>query len=160
MTALRDDDGRTGEPGPGLPPVAGTAADVMVRRPKTLPADATVRDVRAALTDGHVHMVLLVDRDEVRGTVLCGTVLRDDLTDLAPADAAALTVARLEGRTVAPEVSAEAVRSRLVATGHRRLAVVADTRRLLGLVCLKREQTGFCSDEGVANRAAGRPDAC
>jgi CBS domain-containing protein len=155
MTALPDEDGRTGGPGPALPPVAGTVADVMVRRPKTLPADATVRDAQYALTDGHVHMALLVDRDELRGTVL-----RDDLTEPAPPDAAALTLARLEGRTVAPEVSAEAVRRRLVATGHRRLAVVTDTGRLLGLVCLKRDHTGFCSDDGVTNRAAGRPDAC
>jgi len=41
-------------------------------------------------------------------------------------------------------------------TGRRRLAVVDPGGRLAGLLCRKRSGRGFCSDEGVAARAADR----
>lgn len=124
-----------------------TAADVMVTVPKTHPVDASVAQVRAAFADDHVHMVLLVSDG-----VLHGTVRRTDLPP-APPDGPALRFATLVGRTVAPDEPAEALRLRLVAAGQRRLAVVGARHALLGLVCLKRSGTGFCTDEGVAARA-------
>ena len=126
-------------------------AEVMVRHPKVLPASATVGAVRAALEDDHVHMVLLAD-----GDVLRGTVVRADLPSTAPPTERALPRSRLAGRTVPPDADAERVREQLVQEGTRRLAVV-DDGRLLGLLCLKRRQTGFCSDADVADRRCEQP---
>lgn len=135
----------------GSPPVPGTVADVMVRRPWVLPGTASLAQAREVLVDGHVHMVLLVTDGRLRGTVT-----RSDLPP-ATADAEpALAWAQLEGRTVAPDEPAEEVRRRMVEQGTRRLAVVDAEARLLGLLCLKRRRTGFCSDDGVAARRAER----
>lgn len=131
--------------------VGRTASDVMVTAPKTLPADASVAQVWATFSDDHVHMVLLVGDG-----VLHTTVRRGDLGADAPPGASARSYGTLAGRTVAPHESAETVRLRLVGSGQRRLAVVGAGHELLGLVCLKRDGTGFCSDEGVAARARER----
>ncbi len=126
-----------------------TVADVMVRRPKTLPADATIAQVRAALLDDHVRVALLVEGDRL--------VAMMERTDLVAARAAspARTRAVLTGRTVAPGLAAGEARRLLLATGRRRLAVVDDEGDLLGLLCLKRRLTGFCSDADVDARATG-----
>ena len=129
----------------------GTVAEVMIRSPKSLPADASVADVRAALDDDHVVMVLLTE-----GLILRGTLLREDLPPGTPDGTPALSLSRLSGRTVAPGEPLIAVHRRLLEDGRRRLAVVDADGKLLGLVCLKRRHTGFCSDAGVAARAAGR----
>ncbi|MGR6964102.1 CBS domain-containing protein [Geodermatophilus sp. URMC 61] len=128
-----------------------TVADVMIGRPKTLPADASVADVRAVLADDHVVMALLTEDG-----VLRGTLLREDVPDTAPAAAPALPLSRLAGRTVAPAALLADVHASLLRTGRRRLAVVGDEGRLLGLLCLKRRRTGYCSDAGVAERARSR----
>lgn len=52
-----------------------------------------------------------------------------------------------------PATSADAARELLIDRGLRRLAVVDHDGTLLGLMCLKRTRTGFCSDEDVASRA-------
>jgi CBS domain-containing protein len=127
-----------------------TVAEVMVTRPKTMERDASVGAVREVLEDDHVHMVLLTG-----GGVLCGTVVRTDLVDACDADPVLLR-ARLAGRTVAPHASAEAARRLLLARGERRLAVVDGEGALLGLLCLKRRRTGFCSDVDVRARALER----
>jgi len=125
-----------------------SVAEVVVRLPKTLAPTATVAQARAALADDHVHMLLITDRGR-----LLGTLLRADLPDTLGADAAALDHAVLEGRTVAPDVSAEQARQVLLRRGQRRLAVVGPNGQLLGLLCLKRRLTGFCSDADVRSRA-------
>lgn len=120
----------------------------MVRRPKSMPADASIADVRALFDDDRVHMALLLhDRH------LVGTVIRADLGVAAGADEPALTIARMAGRTVTPETPLAPVRSHMVATGQRRLAVVDHEGRLLGLLCLERARHGFCSDRDVDARA-------
>ncbi len=128
-----------------------TAADVMITVPKTLPVDASVAQVWATFSDDHVHMVLLTSDG-----ILHSTVRREDLPAGSPPAGPALAHGTLTGRTVAPDEPAEAIRRRLVASGQRRLAVVGAGHELLGLVCLKRSGTGFCSDEGVAARARER----
>jgi CBS domain-containing protein len=134
------------------PGAAGRAVtDVMIGRPKTLPAGASVADVRALLADDHVVMALLTEDG-----VLRGTLLREDVPDTAPGAAPALPLSRLTGRTVAPAVPLADVHELLLRTGRRRLAVVDEAGRLLGLVCLKRRRTGYCSDAGVAERARSR----
>ena len=123
--------------------------DVVVRLPKTLPMSTTVGDARGAFEDDHVHMLLITE-----GGRLLGTLVRDDLPADAEPDETAIGHAVLDGRTVAPAMDAEEARQLLLAGGERRRAVVDDDGRLIGLLCLKRRRTGFCSDEDVAARAA------
>lgn len=125
--------------------------EVMITAPKTLPLDATLADVREAFGDSRVHMVLLA-----RNGLLCGSLLRTDVPDDPAATARAMDLATLTGRTIGPDELIEPIHRRLVESGQRRLAVVDSAGRLLGLLCLKRDQTGFCSDEGVAARALDR----
>lgn len=124
-----------------------TVGEVMVTDPKTMASDTAVGDVRAVFQNDHVHLVLLTEAG-----VLLGTLVREDLRD-APDDAPALPLAVLSGRTIRPTASAEEAEQVLVATGARRLAVVDDEGGLLGLLCLKRRRTGFCSDLDVRARA-------
>ena len=63
--------------------------DVMVKRPKTLPADATVGDVRRFFENPNVLNALLVD-----GTSFVGVLERDDVTPAAPEAAPARELAQ------------------------------------------------------------------
>ena len=125
-------------------------ADVMIRAPKTLPSDASVAQALSALSDEHVHLLLLVDHGR-----LVGTVTRSDLGRSTPPPPAgrALDHASLDGRVVGPAAAADVVMRRMHADGVRRLAVTCPDGRLLGLVCLKHHGRGFCSDEDVGARA-------
>ena len=131
----------------GTTPVVGTAgesvADAMITRPHLHPVDTTVAQAREALTDSHVHLLLLVEDGRLRGTVE-----RGDLDDVADGDRPALDVARLEGRTLPPDQPLPTAYAELVAAAQRRRAVVDGGGRLLGLLCLKRSGSGFCSDAG------------
>jgi CBS domain-containing protein len=139
-------------PCPTTPPVGGVrVADVVVRLPKTMGPRATIADARAAFDDDHVHMLLLTAHGR-----LLGTLVPTDLPEPRSDEKPALAFATLEGRTVSPRLPAEIARQLLVMRGQRRLAVVDDSGRLLGLLCLKRRLTGFCSDSDVAARAADR----
>ena len=72
-----------------------SADQVMVTSPETMPAGASVADVRTALADEHVHMVLLTD-----GDVLRGTIVRADLTPgRSPTDSALELSTLLVGRS-------------------------------------------------------------
>lgn len=128
------------------------AADVMVRHPRVLPSSASIAEVVTSLDSEHVHMVLLTE-----GATLVGTLVRADLPADLPAgaygDRPALALARLESRTVTPDAPAASVQRYLVERGFRRLAVVDADGALLGLMCLKQRQTGFCTDQDVAARA-------
>lgn len=124
--------------------------DAVVRRPKLLGADATVADARHCLAGGKVHAALVVDGDR-----LLTVIVPEDVLD-AHGDDLARDHGRIEGRTVSPAADLEAVRNHMVDLGIRRLAVVDDELRLIGLLALKRSSLGFCSDEGIAARAAER----
>lgn len=128
-----------------------TAADVMITQVKTLPDCACIAQVRDQFADDHVHMVLLV-----RAGVLHGTLLRSDLPADLPSGSSAVGVSTLAGRTAAPGDDMERIRRTMAQHGLRRLAVIDERRRLLGLVCLKRSATGFCDDAGVAARRRER----
>lgn len=128
---------------------ARVAAELAIRHPKTLAADVTIGVVRAQLADDHVHIALLTD-----GGRLVGTLLRTDLPAFLEDAAPALPHARLDGRVVTPERSAARVHAELVQHRLRRVAVVGADGTLLGLICLNRRRSGFCSDEDVAARAA------
>ncbi|HUR48137.1 MAG TPA: CBS domain-containing protein [Acidimicrobiales bacterium] len=128
---------------------------VMINAPKTLPATASMAEVRAAFEDDHLHLLLIVDEHgRLRGTVDRadpGVVEPDAVAPHEPA----VRVATLEGRTIAPDTNADGARRLLFARGERRRAVVDERGRLLGLLCLKRSGSGFCSDAGVAARGRG-----
>lgn len=142
------------EPVAGEQAPVGTGAlvrDVMLRRPKTMPAETSVEEARAALANDHVHLVLLTD-----GSTLVGTLARTDLPPGGPGSGPALPWSTLRDRTVPATAPADAVPAILAARGLRRLAVVDDDGTLLGLICLKRRRTGFCSDRDVESRARAR----
>src|SRR6476619_4831235 len=128
----------------------------MVREPKVVDAAATLEQVRCLLVDDHVHMVLLTD-----GRYLVGTMTRDDLPGSGARPcipdhsrrSVALSWSRLTGRTVPATASASATLQAMVDSDRRRLAVIDEDRRLLGLLCLKANHTGFCSDQDVQSRA-------
>jgi hypothetical protein len=138
-------------PGSNLPDVGEprAAADAMVTIPKTLGEQSDVGTVRRELDDDHVHMVLVVD-DQQR---LLTTITRSDLPLSVPNSMRAIEVGQLVGRTTRPTTPIIDITAWLDRTGERRLAVTDDRGRLLGLLCLKRNRTGYCSDEGVAARA-------
>ncbi len=127
-----------------------TVADAMVRFPKTCSRRTTVRQARTLFEDGHVHALLVVDRG-----VLLAVVERDDLLG-RPADAPVRWLGPLRGRTAGPSAELTVVRDAMRAAGRRRVAVVDGNGTLLGLLCLKRSGTGFCSDAGIRARAADR----
>lgn len=133
-------------------------SDVMLRHPKVLDAQATVDEAGAALTNDHVHMVLLTE-----GSTLVGTLVRTDLPQAAQGSSQgsgpALMWSTLRDRTVPSAAPADAAQDLLIERGLRRLAVVDHDGTLLGLMCLKRSRTGFCSDEDVASRARSRRPA-
>lgn len=122
--------------------------DAVVRRPKLLDADATVAEARHCLAGGKVHAALVVD-----GGRLLTVIEPADVLD-AHGDDLARDHGRLQGRTVSPDADLETVRDHMVEQGIRRLAVVGPDARLIGLLALKRTTRGFCSDEGIAARAA------
>ena len=121
--------------------------DVVVRLPKTLGSNASVAQARAALQDDHVHMLLITD-DEGR---LLGTITRDDLIGL-DSGAPALQHAVLRDRTIEPATSAAEALRLMTARGERRRAVVDPDGHLLGLLCVKRRLSGFCSDADARAR--------
>ncbi|MFD8496418.1 CBS domain-containing protein [Amycolatopsis sp. NPDC059657] len=131
--------------------IGKTVGDVVLRLPKTLPAQTTVRQARDCFADDHVHMLLFTEAGR-----LLGTLVREDITEDIDGTDHALAHARLSGRIVAADLPAEHVRHLMLARGQRRLAVLADDGALLGLLCLKRRRTGFCCDADVAARSVER----
>ena len=115
-----------------------TISDVMLRRPKTLAADATVADARAMFENKSMQLLLLVDDGRFVGAV--SRIPEDAEAELPVAgftdDAAPITTEADLPVTVALE--------RL---GHQpggRLIVVDEDGTLLGLVCVTASGQDFC----------------
>jgi CBS-domain-containing membrane protein len=125
----------------------GAVGDAMLRRPRTTGMATTVGHARDFFRNDHVHALLVV-----AGRRLVAVVERADLTD-AHDSAPAWSVGTLTGRTVTQEVGTEETKAAMRAAGRRRFAVVAPDGTLLGLLCLKRSGSGFCSDDDVRARA-------
>ncbi|HEY1276898.1 MAG TPA: CBS domain-containing protein [Thermoleophilaceae bacterium] len=114
--------------------------DVMVARPKTIPADGNVADLRRLFANPHVATALLVD-----GARFAGAVERDALTDDVSDDLPARELARRDVDSIGPDAPVTAALSRLDADEQRRLVVLdGDGRTLLGLLCLTTDRSGFC----------------
>jgi CBS domain-containing protein len=116
--------------------------DVMLRNPKTLRADVTVSEARRALEHSSVKMLLLVDGSRFDGAV----------TDI-PADAdptePAIRFASASPPTATEDTPVSEALERLDRRPSGRL-VVLDGERLVGLVCLTTDGTGFCGVPSVS----------
>jgi hypothetical protein len=132
--------------------VQDTVVAAMLRHPMVCPASLSAGQAHELFRDDHLHVLLLL---EGAGT-LVAVVERSDLAAADGASTPARALGRLTGRTVGPEADLERTRLHLVRSGRRRLAVVDDEHRLLGLLCLKRTGLGFCSDADVEARAEER----
>jgi CBS domain-containing protein len=116
--------------------------DVMLSRPKTLPATATVGDVRGLFDNGKVMTALLVG-----GDAFAGMLAREDLPAGARDDQPARPYARRDVERIEPDALVSDARAWLDANDERRLLVIdGDGTTLRGLLCLNRDRTGFCSD--------------
>jgi len=139
---------------PALGPVAGDAgrgqfvADAMISCPKTHGLETGVGEIRAFFEDEHVHMALIVATDRQ----LVTTIERPDLLESSPAFSPAAELGTLTGRTACPAQPLGSVTAALVRDRRRRLAVVDDSGHLLGLLCLKKDGTGCCSDDSIRER--------
>jgi hypothetical protein len=137
-----------------FPAVAGDtgneklAADAMISCPKTHGLDTRVEAIRFFFEDEHVHMALIVAADQR----LVTTIERPDLPASSHAQSAAAELGTLAGRTADPRQPLDAITAALVRERRRRLAVVDQCGRLLGLLCLKKDGTGYCSDDNVRER--------
>jgi CBS domain-containing protein len=126
----------------------------MIPAPKISGSEATVRDMKALFENDKVHAVLIVDSG-----VLLAVVERSDLDQSTSDGASALSVGRLSGRVVAGDHSLQAAHRWMTGSGRRRLAVVDEDGRLVGLLCLKRDGRGFCSSADLQSRADARQSA-
>ena len=116
-------------------------ADVMLRRPKTLPADVTVAHAREAFENQSVQMLLLVDGDRFRGAV---TAIPED----AEADTRASDFVDVKAPVVTQEMTVADALARLERRPSARLVVV-DGENLVGLVCLAKDGVTFCGVPGA-----------
>jgi CBS domain-containing protein len=123
----------------------------MITCPKTHCPDSTLDEICDLFDDDHVHMALVVATD---GRLIT-TIERADLATATSPAVSVGGVGTLVGRTVRPTEPLIAATATLMRARRRRLAVVGDAGRLLGLLCLKRDGTGYCTDEGIRARAEG-----
>jgi CBS domain-containing protein len=115
-----------------------TVADVTHSRFSTLPASATVAEVRDWLESSGSHqMALIADGDRY-----VASVVADDLEGADPA-ARAADLAR-EWPTVAPDDPAKRGEELALGGGHRRVPVVDRDGRLLGIVAITTDLQRFC----------------
>jgi len=114
--------------------------DVMVRRPKSLPLDATVGDVRRKLENPSLRNVVLLD-----GNAFAGLVDRGEVPANAPDSAPAREFTASDVPTTTPDVPVPDVLAAMDAGQLSRLVVLdADGRTFAGLVCLDHTGEGFC----------------
>jgi predicted transcriptional regulator len=125
-----------------------TVADAMLHAPKLSEPGSTVGDLRRLFLDDHVHAALIV----ADGGLVC-VVYRADLHPVLPDREPAARVGDLGNRVVRGDEPLDVVKLQMISNGRRRLAVVDDADRLMGLLCLKRSLSGFCSDDDVRCRA-------
>lgn len=115
--------------------------------PKTCGPATTVACAREGFRNPKVHVLLVVD-----GDLLIAVVDRADLHGRADGEPIA-ALGRLNERVVRPSDPLQATWAAMTEAGCRRVAVVGDDGRLVGLLCLKRSGRGFCSDAGIRARA-------
>ncbi len=117
-----------------------TVSEVMLRRPKTLPADVTVAEARTALERASVKMLLLVDGDRFRGAVT-------GIPEGADPDGLAAAFFDDAPPTATPDMPVSLALEQLEQKSHGRVVVVDEEERLVGLVCLATDGVSFCGSE-------------
>ena len=118
-----------------------TVGDVMIPRPKTLPAEAPVGDVRRLLESRGVRTVLLADEDGR----FRGAIERAGLPETAADDEPAAAHADREPLTVTPDMPMFEAIALLESSREPRLIVLdTDGETLVGLVCAKPGAATFC----------------
>jgi hypothetical protein len=131
---------------------AWRVADAMVTCAETHGPESGLEEVRAFFKDDHHHMALIVAPDGR----LVTTIERPDLAAATSSSVALATLGTLIGRTGGPADPLAAATAALLRAGRRRLAVVDHSGQLLGLLCLKKDGTGYCCDEGIRARVLAR----
>lgn len=117
-----------------------TVGDVMIRRPKTLPADALVRDVRLAFERPSIRTVLIADDRR-----FVGAIERGGLPGDAPEEAPARSYVEPAPVTAIPTTPMMDAIRLLEGRDEQRLIVLdEDGSTLRGLLCGNRTATGFC----------------
>jgi CBS domain-containing protein len=120
--------------------LALTVGEVMIARPKTLPANAVVGDVRRVFENPSVRTVLLADAG-----IFQGAIERDMVPTDASADDAAAGYAESDPVTVTPAMSVRDAIALLDSREEPRLIVLDDDGATLrGLLCFNRSSSGFC----------------
>lgn len=114
--------------------------EVMLTRPKSLPVEATVADLRHQFANPRIENVLLLD-----GPRLAGVVDRARLDEALADDAPAAALAHREDVTIGADATVADAMARMDESGGRRLVVVGDDGATVhGLLCLNSGRTGFC----------------
>jgi CBS domain-containing protein len=115
---------------------------VMLHHPKTLPANATVADLRRLFVRDTIRTALLVD-----GPAFVAAVERGDVPESAADGERALDYARRDAERVTPATPVSEAMPKLEATTEGRLVVVdEDGGTLRGLMCFKGSADAFCVD--------------
>ena len=105
------------------------AADMMLREPKTMTAEASVAEVREQLANPKVQMVLLADGGTFKGAVT--HVPRTPRRRTAPSP-----TSTPNPRSSLLDASADEAFERAAASPNRRVIVLDEDDNLLGLLCL------------------------
>jgi CBS domain-containing protein len=118
-----------------------TVGEVMISRPKTMPGDALVADVRCAFEHSSVRTVLLASDD---GT-FCGAIEREAVPAAARDDEAAAAYADTEPVTATPDMPIPEAIKLLDDQAEPRLIILdEDGATLRGLLCFNRGSSEFC----------------
>jgi predicted transcriptional regulator len=116
--------------------------DVMVCRPKTLPAESSVAELREHFANPRVRTALLSDFGR-----FAGAIAPEELPDAAPDTEPARAYARLDVPTMAPDATMADALVLMDRRGDNRLIVLdADGQTLVGLLCLDKTGASFCVD--------------
>jgi CBS domain-containing protein len=119
-----------------------TVAEVMIRRPKTVAAGASVSDARQVFANPRVQVCPVVSDD---GRVV-GELTRDSIPASADAGAPATQFSSGLPEMIGPGDSMADAMRRLEELGGERLTVVDADGHLAGLLCLNRRNGQFCVD--------------
>jgi CBS domain-containing protein len=114
--------------------------EVMIRAPKTLPADTSVGEVRRLFERPSIRTVLLT-----AGNAFAGAIERDGLPPDASDSAPARSYVQPEAATATPRMPVSEAVKLLDGRGEPRLVVLdEDGVTLAGLLCVNTTGTGFC----------------
>ena len=114
-----------------------SVADLMLRDPKMLTAEASVAEVRQQLANPKVQMVLLADGRAFKGAVT------HIPADASPRDRA-VNYVDANAEFISPDASDDEAFERASASPNRRVIVLDEDDNLLGLLCLNQSRTKFC----------------